>query len=235
MVEFLADHPVEGDVIVEYLFPDKDILQVEEETWMMYFDGASNQYGYRIGVLLMAPDDSHIPLAIKVRFKVSNNKAEHEACIASLEATLELRTIGLDVIGDSNLNNRFTDALAILSSMVDIPLGVKIRSVIIEQKYMPTYETIAIIDEVQDKNPWYYDIWNFLEKETYPLRPNAKDKRGIQRLAIQFIISRNKLYKRGHLEMHKLCVEEEESNRLMEAIHGGECGAHMNSVMLAMP
>ena len=33
--------------------------------------------------------------------------------------------------------------------------------------------------------------------------------------------------------MHKLCVEAEESKRLMEAIHGGECGAHMNGVMLA--
>ena len=33
--------------------------------------------------------------------------------------------------------------------------------------------------------------------------------------------------------MHKLCVEVDESKRLMEAIHGGECGAHMNGVMLA--
>ena len=33
--------------------------------------------------------------------------------------------------------------------------------------------------------------------------------------------------------MHKLCIEEEESTRLMEAIHGGECGVHMNGVMLA--
>lgn len=32
VAEFLADHPVEGDETVEYLFHDKDILQVEEET-----------------------------------------------------------------------------------------------------------------------------------------------------------------------------------------------------------
>ncbi|KAI8019323.1 hypothetical protein LOK49_LG04G00648 [Camellia lanceoleosa] len=105
--------------------------------------------------------------------------------------------------------------------MVDIPFGVKMRPIIIEQKYTPTYETIAVIDEVQDTNPWYYDIWNFLDKEAYPPGANAKDKRGIRRLAIQFIICGNKLYKRGHLGMHKLCVEEGESGRLMEAIHGG--------------
>ena len=42
VAEFLADHPVEGDEAVEYLFPDETILQVEEETWTMYFGGVSN-------------------------------------------------------------------------------------------------------------------------------------------------------------------------------------------------
>lgn len=41
VAEFLADHPVEeDDEAVEYLFLNKDILQIEEETWTMYFDGA---------------------------------------------------------------------------------------------------------------------------------------------------------------------------------------------------
>ncbi|KAL7194985.1 hypothetical protein ACSBR1_035240 [Camellia fascicularis] len=51
-------------------------------------------------------------------------------------------------------NNRFVDALATLSSMVDIPLGVMISPIIIEQKCTPAYETIAAIDEASDKNPW---------------------------------------------------------------------------------
>ena len=81
-------------------------------------------------------------------------------------------------------NNRFADVLATLSSMVDIPLGVQMRPIIIEQKYTPAYETIVAIDEVQDKNPWYYDIWNFLEKEMHPPGTNVKDKQGIQRMAV---------------------------------------------------
>ena len=56
----------------------------------MYFDEASNVYGYGIGVLLIAPDNSRIPLAFKLRFKVLNNEAEYEACIAGLEAALKL-------------------------------------------------------------------------------------------------------------------------------------------------
>ncbi|XP_028076463.1 uncharacterized protein LOC114278589 [Camellia sinensis] len=101
--EFLANHPIKEDEAMEYLFPDENILQMEEETWMMYFDRASNQYGYGIGVLLMAPDDSHIPLAFKLQFKASNNETEYQACIAHLEAALELGVIRLDVIEDSNL------------------------------------------------------------------------------------------------------------------------------------
>lgn len=69
----------------------------------MYFEGESNQYGYGIKVLLIALDNSHIPLAFKLRFKVSNNGAEYEACIVGLEAALELGAKWLDVIGDSNL------------------------------------------------------------------------------------------------------------------------------------
>ena len=52
-------------------------------------------------------------------------------------------------------------------------------------------------------------------------------------MAAQFIVSGGKLYKRGHLRMHKLCVNVEESKHLMESIHGGECGAHIIEVMLA--
>ena len=58
-------------------------------------------------------------------------------------------------------NNRFADSLATLSSMIDIPFRVWMRPVIIDQKFAPAYESIATIDEVQDENSWYYDIWNF--------------------------------------------------------------------------
>ncbi|KAF5933031.1 hypothetical protein HYC85_029202 [Camellia sinensis] len=98
------------------------------------------------------------------------------------------------------------------------------RPIIIEQKFVPAYELIVAIDEVQDKNPWYYDIWNFLEKEACPPGENAKDKKAIRRMAAQFIVSEGKLYKRCHLGMHKLCIDAEESKRLMEAIHGEKVG-----------
>ncbi|XP_028066972.1 uncharacterized protein LOC114269815 [Camellia sinensis] len=176
----------------------------------MYFDEAANEYGCGIGVLLIAPDDFHIPLAFKLRFKVFNNKAEYEACIIGLEVALELGTIQFEKLTFTYLlreNNRFLDALATLSSMVDIPLRVKMHLIIIEQKYTSAYKTIAAIDKVQDKNPWYYDIWNFLEKDAYPPGANAKDKRGIRRLVVLFIICGNKLWQKDQLQDRVVVVK----------------------------
>ena len=67
-------------------FPDEDILDVELGTWKMYFNRAVNQYGNGIGVLLITPERSHIPLAIKLNFETTNNMAEYEACIVGMEA-----------------------------------------------------------------------------------------------------------------------------------------------------
>ena len=59
---------MEGGEAVEYLFLDEVILHIDDDAWMMYLDGESNQYGFGIGVLLIAPDNSRIPLVFKLRF-----------------------------------------------------------------------------------------------------------------------------------------------------------------------
>ena len=57
--------------------------------WQLSFDGTSNQNGYGIGILLIAPGEAHIPLAFKLNFEVTNNEAEYEACISGMEANWE--------------------------------------------------------------------------------------------------------------------------------------------------
>ncbi|XP_058189346.1 uncharacterized protein LOC131306932 [Rhododendron vialii] len=103
VAEFLADHPVDGPEDSDFVFPDEEVLTVVEDVWTLYFDGAANQKGYGIGVLLITPDGSHIPLAFKLNFDVTNNQAEYEVCIVGMEAALTLGVEKLEVIGDSNL------------------------------------------------------------------------------------------------------------------------------------
>ena len=78
-------------------------MDVELGTWKMYFDGAVNQYGNGIGILLIALKGFHIPLAIKLNFKATNNMAKYEACIAEMEALQELGVKETEVFGDSTL------------------------------------------------------------------------------------------------------------------------------------
>ena len=102
MLDFCAKNPIEGEDGKED-FPNKDILDVELGTWKMYFDRAVNQYGNEIGILLITSKGSHIPLAIKLNFEVTNNMVEYEACISEMEALWELRVKEVKVFRDSTL------------------------------------------------------------------------------------------------------------------------------------
>ena len=62
-----------------------------------------NKYRNRIGVLLITPDGSHIPMAIKLNFEATNNMAEYEACITGMEALHELGAKEAEVYGNSTL------------------------------------------------------------------------------------------------------------------------------------
>ena len=71
-------------------FLDKDIMGIKVESWKMYFDGATNQNGSGIGVLLISPKGTHILFSGRLNFPATNNAIEYEACIIGLRATLGL-------------------------------------------------------------------------------------------------------------------------------------------------
>ena len=83
--DFYAEKPIERENGKED-FPNKDIFDIELGAWKMYFNRAMNQYGNRIGVLLITPNGSHIPLVVKLNFKATNDMVEYEACITGMEA-----------------------------------------------------------------------------------------------------------------------------------------------------
>src|ERR1043165_9347489 len=98
----LAELPVE-DRGPEADFPDGDIVEVESETWEMYFDGASNHHGTGVGVVFKTPCGEYVPISIKLDFSHTNNEAEYEACISGLEASLDFGIKNLKVYEESIL------------------------------------------------------------------------------------------------------------------------------------
>ena len=102
MSDFCVENPIKGEVGKED-FLDVDILDDELRTWKMFFDGVVNQCGNGIGILLITPERSHIPLAIKLNFKATNDMAKYKAFIVGMEPLRELRVKEAEVSGDLTL------------------------------------------------------------------------------------------------------------------------------------
>ncbi|XP_030439587.2 uncharacterized protein LOC115661453 [Syzygium oleosum] len=127
--------------------------------------------------------------------------------------------------------NQFADALATLSSMLQVMEGLDIEPLKIEILTCPAYCS-AIADE-PDEKPWYHDIMNYLQRGKYPPGSELTDQKYIRKLASKFFISGNALYKRSFDSILLKCVDAKEASHLMREIHEGECGPHMNGHLLA--
>ena len=116
-IKYVTQKSVQGKAIADHLahyspeeaeeiqgdFLDEDIMGIQVESWKMYFDGATNQNGSGIGVLLISPKGTHIPLSGRLNFPATNNATEYEACIMGLQAALGLGVRELEVYRDSAL------------------------------------------------------------------------------------------------------------------------------------
>ncbi|PKI73409.1 hypothetical protein CRG98_006179 [Punica granatum] len=58
-------------------------------------------------------------------------------------------------------------------------------------------------------------------------------ERTLQRIAVHFFLSGETLYRRSFDATLLWCVDGNEAQRLMEEVHEGNCGPHMNRLMLA--
>ena len=110
-IKYMTQKSIKGRAIVDHLahcspeeakeiqgdFLDEDIIEIEVESWKMYFYGATNQNGSGIGVLLISPKAVHIPFSGRLNFPSTNNATEYEACIMGLRVALGLGVRELEV------------------------------------------------------------------------------------------------------------------------------------------
>ena len=84
-----------------------------------------------------------------------------------------------------------------------------------------------------DIKPWYHDIKAYIKDNEY--LPNAIDneKKFIRRMACQFFLSGEVLYKRNHDSTLLQCVDATEANHQMEKMHEGLLRAHTSGLLLA--
>ncbi|XP_010657869.1 uncharacterized protein LOC104881013 [Vitis vinifera] len=254
VADHLASLPISDDRSVDDDFPDEQIVSMTSITgWRLYFDGAANQSGFGIGILLISPQGDHIPRSVRLAFsdhhRLTNNIVEYEACITGLETALDLGIRQLEIHEDSNLlidrfdvlryihlpraENQFADALATLASLIVIRTGVNVRPLLIETKSAPAY--YCLIGEIEDQIelPWYHDIYQFLSCGAYPKSTSAKDRRALRQLATRFVVCGDALYRRSPDGLLLLCLDRASADRVMREVHAGVCGPHMGGHMLA--
>ena len=56
------------------------ISQYRLPTWEVYVDGASNQKGSGVGLVLMSPEKVVIEKSLRLDFSATNNEAEYKLC-----------------------------------------------------------------------------------------------------------------------------------------------------------
>ncbi|RVW18916.1 Retrovirus-related Pol polyprotein from transposon 17.6 [Vitis vinifera] len=156
VADHLASLPTSEDRPVDDDFPDEEFVAMTSLSgWCMYFDGAANQSGYGIGVLLVSPQGrSHSEMEVfgdsnLVLRQIQGDWKTRDVKLRPYHAYLELLVARFDDLRYVHLpraQNRFADALATLASSVNIPIDI----------------------EDQDDLPWYHDIHQFLRFGTYP-------------------------------------------------------------------
>ena len=87
-----------ADFIAEWTKVQMPPAVIDQEYWMMYFDGSLMKKGVNAGLVFVSPLGVRMRYMVRIHFPSSNNIAEYEARIA-----IELGIRRLDVRGDSQL------------------------------------------------------------------------------------------------------------------------------------
>ena len=92
-----------ADFIVEWTEVQTPSAVVDQEYWMMYFDGSLMKKGASAGLVFISPLGVHMRYMVHLHFPSSNNVAEYEPLINGLRIAIELGIRCLDIRGDSQL------------------------------------------------------------------------------------------------------------------------------------
>ncbi|XP_074290528.1 uncharacterized protein LOC141617243 [Silene latifolia] len=113
---------------------EKEILNLEQswegKAWTLHTNGASNQRGEGVGLVLRSPKGDLIVQVARCEFKATNNEAEYEALIIGLQLALDLKVMCLQVYNNSliifnHVNDTYTARDPKLIAYLKVAKGLK--------------------------------------------------------------------------------------------------------------
>ena len=69
----------------------------------MYVDGAANQRGSRVGLVLISPDRITIEKSLRLGFSTTNNEADYETLLQGMAMLQKMGGKAFEVFSDSRL------------------------------------------------------------------------------------------------------------------------------------
>ena len=127
--------------------------------------------------------------------------------------------------------NHFADALATLAAMTTIDLKCKVQPVHIDIRNDPAH--CCLVEGEIDGQPWYYDIKNLVQNQEYPVGSSKTDKKTLRRLATDFYLDGEILYKRSFDGTLLRCLNEADARKALREVHEGICSTHASGHMIA--
>ena len=106
------------DLVVEFTEPPIEELELAENmdeklvgaisqyrlpVWEVYVDGASNQKGSRIRLVLISPEKVIIEKSLRLDFSAKNNEAEYEALLVGMAMVQKMGGKSIKLFSDSRL------------------------------------------------------------------------------------------------------------------------------------
>ena len=79
------------------------VSQYGLQIWEVYIDGASNQKGSGVGLVLMSPEKVIIEKSLKLDFSATNNEAEYEALLEGMAMVQRMGGKSIKLFSDSRL------------------------------------------------------------------------------------------------------------------------------------
>nr|XP_012466344.1 unnamed protein product [Gossypium raimondii] len=242
IADFLASRALEDYEPLSFDFPNEDLMCIaateenlqESHGWRLNFDGASNAVGNRIGAVLVSRNGDHYPFTCKLDFDCTNNMTEYEACIMGIRAAIERGIKVLEVYGDSALviyqlrgewETRDPKLISYRKHGDMKPIQISI--------YEDPAHCYNIEEGEIDDSPWYQDILRYVKNREYPGQAMENEKRTLRRLAIDYVLDGEILYKRGKDQVLLRYVDAVEAKKILEEVHEGICGTHASGFTMA--
>ena len=72
-------------------------------SWRVYNDGAANQMGSRVGLVLVSLEKITIEKSLRLGFSTTNNEAEYEALLVGMTMVQKMGGKAMEIFSDSRL------------------------------------------------------------------------------------------------------------------------------------